>query len=1426
MCKRMKKFKKTLAFVLAFIMSVSVLYGTDLNIVANAETTKVVYFDNAKTKWSTVCAYIWGGSQGSQTLKGTKVEGNIYKMNIPEEYSNILFKNTESGWDKQTADTTIPTNDNNCFKPSSSSNKSNGTWYHYEESTIVTTATPTVKPTKTPKLTATPKATKTPKPTATPKVTKTPKPTATPKVTKTPKPISTPTLVPSTNNVTVYYTTSYSTTYIHYINANGNWTNQPGEKMNVIGNLASHTINLGNFDQTKVCFNNGAGKWDSKNGYNYVVKKGYDNYIENGTVRYVKKGETFSPNPTPSDAPITHYNTIYYCDVNTTQWLNAYAHAWSGDSDSDGITYDSIETITLKDNGPGWTYHLYKFSVPAKFTNIYFKDLGGPADWRQKTKYLAMPTDENTVYIEGNGIAGRYYSEWTTLSDLLHRYEPVYTTPPVVNTTVKFDNTIAKWNRVFAYVWNNDNDAKLFSPENVSNNIYTFTITGSYKNIIFKNVGYLNVWDLQTNDLLMPTDKNNIYRPLYTGSKVPGSWYGANVSTPSPTPKVTPTPVPVVNNVTVYYTTNYSTTYIHYIDANGSWTNLPGKQMNVTGNLASYTINLGDFDQSKVCFNNGAGTWDSNNGYNYVVKKGYDAYIENGTVRYVKQGVTPEPQKQTLYLCFGHFNKWDNAYAYVWNDATDLKVFEPVSVIREDIAPSSGMYYLIYKYEIIGSFKNITFKNAPESAAADHKTYDLVIPTNGKNAYHYGVSMTGHPQEYWISIDEILKTPTASPTPTPEIKIPVVPQPEGNPVESGTYTTNNANIQWKIYPNGLLEVKGKGDIDWFEADWNQHSHLITSARFELTEVTNLDSLCSKLKNMESIDVSKVDTSKVTNMECTFCGCNSLTVIDISNWDTSKVTNMTQMFSFCENLENILAGSYLGISGHTIINTFDNLDTSNVTNMSGMFNDCKSLGGLDLNGLNTSKVTNMGFMFSGCTNLSELYFNCDTSKVTEMQYMFADCTNLTNLQIGNLNTSKVKYVSGMFSGWDSYKCLDLSKFNTSNITDMSEMFAGAKSYKDLDLSKLNTSNVTDMSRMFADAKSYKDLDLSKLNTSKVTNMSEMFAGAKSYKDLDLSKLNTSKVTNMSRMFANSESTTVPDFRALNFSKVTTMSDMFEKCYNLKSVDFSNINTPNLTDMAGMFAYCEALETVNMNNMNLSNVTYMENTFCWCPKLKNINLTNVNTSNLKNISSLFMGCIALPSIDVSSLNTSKVTDMSSLFYDCIGLQEIDLSNFDTSNVTDMNAMFAECSHLNTLTFSEKFTTQKVTDMNDMFYRCKGLQEIDLHTFITPNLERVERMFKECTNLQEIDFSGFDPTNVYSTEQMFAECYNLKTVNFCDTFLDWPVIRNMTEMFYNCRNLEYIYFCHTSSNIIIILDESPKLDRAFEGCKNLKFNAFVKK
>ena len=58
---------------------------------------------------------------------------------------------------------------------------------------------------------------------------------------------------------------------------NGGWTNVPGIKMST-SDRSDHTwmytIDLGTNDTATVCFNNGSGNWDSKNGTNYTVKAG------------------------------------------------------------------------------------------------------------------------------------------------------------------------------------------------------------------------------------------------------------------------------------------------------------------------------------------------------------------------------------------------------------------------------------------------------------------------------------------------------------------------------------------------------------------------------------------------------------------------------------------------------------------------------------------------------------------------------------------------------------------------------------------------------------------------------------------------------------------------------------------------------------------------------------------------------------------------------------------------------------------------------------------------------------------------------------------------------------------------------------------------------------------------------------------------
>lgn len=142
----MKKLKKIMSFMLVIVLVSSMAFGIDFKTFAS--TSQTVYFDNSVSKWSNVYAYVWRDGKSATTIKGTKTDTNLYQLTIPEGYKNILFKNTAgtSNWDKQTQDTTIPTDGKNCYKANSTSNKSSGTWSSY----TTTTPTPVVTPTPSP----------------------------------------------------------------------------------------------------------------------------------------------------------------------------------------------------------------------------------------------------------------------------------------------------------------------------------------------------------------------------------------------------------------------------------------------------------------------------------------------------------------------------------------------------------------------------------------------------------------------------------------------------------------------------------------------------------------------------------------------------------------------------------------------------------------------------------------------------------------------------------------------------------------------------------------------------------------------------------------------------------------------------------------------------------------------------------------------------------------------------------------------------------------------------------------------------------------------------------------------------------------------------------------------------------------------------
>ena len=122
-------------------------------------------------------------------------------------------------------------------------------------------------------------------------------------------------------------------------------------------------------------------------------------------------------------------------------------------------------------------------------------------------------------------------------------------------------------------------------------------------------------------------------------------------------------------------------------------------------------------------------------------------------------------------------------------------------------------------------------------------------------------------------------------------------------------------------------------------------------------------------------------------------------IDLTYLDTSRVTNMSRMFSY---------GSYSIVTSnnsklHTII-FGDKWDTSQVTNMDSMFLGQEQLTNLDLNTWNTDQVIDIESMFAGCKNLIRLNMRNATFNATNYLLMFNAVPNGITITVKD-NTAK-------------------------------------------------------------------------------------------------------------------------------------------------------------------------------------------------------------------------------------------------------------------------------------------------------------------------------------------------------------------------------------------------------------------------------------
>lgn len=279
---------------------------------------------------------------------------------------------------------------------------------------------------------------------------------------------------------------------------------------------------------------------------------------------------------------------------------------------------------------------------------------------------------------------------------------------------------------------------------------------------------------------------------------------------------------------------------------------------------------------------------------------------------------------------------------------------------------------------------------------------------------------------------------------------------------------------WELSGDGVLTVyPGIGEQSEC-GEYNSTSHC-------WKVVTPWVDYANDIKSVVFKSVQGEKAKAPASCEYLFAGMKNVESIDLSGLDTSNTTDMNRMFATDEEF----AGSPVSSTPKLKTIKAETLDTSKVENMNSMFAECVALEQLDLS-------------------------KWDVSKVTDMELMFGNCESLKALDVSKWKTDSLRDIYGAFSGCSSLKSLNLEAWDTSHITHVASAFRNCSSLTSIGLSTWDTSSVTAFERMFYNCASLNALDLSRWTTSKGYNFSDMFYGCESLSKLDLSGFDTSGV----------------------------------------------------------------------------------------------------------------------------------------------------------------------------------------------------------------------------------------------------------------------------------------------------------------------------
>lgn len=437
---------------------------------------------------------------------------------------------------------------------------------------------------------------------------------------------------------------------------------------------------------------------------------------------------------------------------------------------------------------------------------------------------------------------------------------------------------------------------------------------------------------------------------------------------------------------------------------------------------------------------------------------------------------------------------------------------------------------------------------------------------------------------------------------------------------------------WKIDGQGCLVIKPTNGVSGTLENWaakeGNHEDLVPPWASESDSIRSVKvegkvfATCTMrmfgwCRNLESVNLSGLDTSMASLMGAMFAGCVSLKSLDLSNLNTSHVRVMEGMFSGCVALED------LDLSG---------LDTASAESMNNMFDNCQSLRNVKLGA---------SFTFSGS----------GTERLCSLPTPWRDgSTGLWRDAGGQIFApSEVPDGAGTYTaafpeladGWkaigdcawkvDDRGCLVIKPANgvsgtLENYTTNVENYAG---------NLMPKTPWEDRSDDIVSARFEK--------------------GVSAGSDLGFIFWQLCKLESV-------------DFSNLDMSNVRSMRDAFRCCESLKRIDgLGSKGKMALEDATEMFSLCRSLKAVDLNNIDLSGLDSAGWMFSNCSSLEELDLSGLGakSSQYRYLSGMLYGCSSLERVDLSGLDTRGVRSMRDMFSGCTSLKYVKLGeNFSFS------------------------------------------------------------------------------------------------------------------------------------------------------------------